>query len=144
MLTRRGLTLVVVGCAGLVLLTGCLSMPWTRTGNQGGGSIISATTKILGNNVGALNPDEIQILADAATTLAGVSVPAVTDDQAAAVVTFMDDNGIQTIQDIEELIRMAEEDPDSVVISDEVLAVLETLVANLDQYQDLQNINFGA
>jgi len=123
----------------LVTLTGCFSMPWTRTGNQGGGSLVTAVAKLTSGKLGVLTPDEIQILTDAVRRLADVDVPPVTDEQAAAVVKFLDDNNVETVEDLEALIKQAEEDPSSIVISDEVREVIEQIIANADQYQDLEN-----
>jgi len=141
MFARKLLVVSTLGGASLILLTGCFSMPWSRTGNQGGGTIVTASTKLLSDNLGAINPDEVQLLADAATQIAGISVPAVTDEQAAAVVTFLADNGITSFDSLQEVIRQAERDPTSIVISEEVMDVLQTLAGNANQYRDLQNVD---
>ncbi len=130
-----GIATVLIALA----LTGCFSMPWTRTGNQGGGTIVTATAKLASGQLGALTPDEIQILTDAAIRLSGVNVPPVTDEQAAAVVKFLSDNNVETLDDLKALIEQAEQDPTSIVISDEVREVIEQIIANADQYQELEN-----
>lgn len=135
-----------LGAAGVVmclLLTGCFSMPWTRTGNQGGGTLLTATTKLANDDLGGITPDEIQLLTDAAIQITGVQVPPVTDEQAAAVVTFLADNSITTVASLQDFVRRAEEDPSSVVISDEVLAALRPIIDNLDQYRDAINQGLG-
>ncbi len=126
-----------------LLLTGCFSMPWTRTGNQGGGTLLTATSKLANDDLGGITPDEIQLLTDAAIQITGVEVPPVTDEQAAAVVTFLEDNGITSVGTLQEFIAQAEEDPSSVVISDEVLAALRSIIDNLDQYQAAINQGLG-
>lgn len=141
--TSRGRVL----CAGVaalgLLLGGCVSMPWSRTGNQGGGTLLTAIGKLLNDNLGALTPDEIQLLTDAAIHLSGADVPPLTDEQAAAVVQFLADNEITSVATLQEFVRRAEEDPSSVVISDEVLAVLRSIIENLDQYRAALNEGLG-
>lgn len=137
---RRLGAAAVVTC---LLLTGCFSMPWTRTGNQGGGTLLTATTKLANDDLGGLTADEIQLLTDAAIQITGVQVPPVTDEQAAAVVTFLADNSIATVASLQDFVRRAEEDPSSVVISDEVLAALRSIIDNLDQYRDAINQGLG-
>ncbi len=141
MFARKLLIVSAMAGASLLLLTGCFSMPWSRTGNQGGGTIVTAASKLVNDNLGAITPDEVQLLTDVATQIGGVSTPAVTDEQAAAVVTFLSDNGITSFDTLEQTIRQAERDPTSLVISDEVLEVLQTLAGSADQYTDLQNVN---
>jgi len=135
MFSKKLAIVSMFGAAMLLSLGGC-PMPWDRTGNQGGSTPLQATTKVLSNNLGALNPDDVQVLADLATQFTGADIPPVTDDQAAAAVTFMQANDIDTFEDIEQTIRDAEEDPDSIVIPDEVLEVLQTIIQNPEAYQN--------
>jgi len=110
-----GNALLVLACLALVGSTGCFGEH--RTSNQGGGTLISAGTKIASGSIGSITPDEWQILCDNAQTLAAqygaqfgfdpstVQFPVLTDEQAQAVVDFLADNGITTITQLEAAIR---------------------------------------
>lgn len=125
---------VVIGAVGL-LACGCsLSLPGSRTCDQGCSDPVQATSKILGNDVGGLNPDDVQVLTDLAMQVSGVAFPEVTNEQAAAVVSFLQANGITTLQSLQAKIAQAEADPSSIVIPDDVLAVLQQIAANPDAY----------
>jgi hypothetical protein len=86
-------------------LTGC---PETRTSNQGGGSIVSAASKLAGGNVGDMTADEWQIAADNLPMLAEFSgidvssaqIPQITDEQAQAIVDFLAAYNIRTLEDL--------------------------------------------
>ncbi|MBP7747123.1 MAG: hypothetical protein KA383_13440 [Phycisphaerae bacterium] len=134
MSARRQTPRWVLGGLTLVALTGCFSLPWERTGNQGGSSVIQAVSKITANNLGGMNPDDIQILADLATQISRADLPLVTDEQAQAVVDFIGANGITTVQSIQTLIAQAQQNPGSVVIPDSVREVIEAILANPDAY----------
>jgi hypothetical protein len=142
-MNRRKL-MVVVGTSLIVLLSGCMAMPTSRTSNQGGSNLIQATTKIAQDNVGTLNADDVQVLADLVTDLVGIDIPEVTDEQAAAVISFISANHLSTIANVEDLIRTAQEDPDAVVIPDDVRAVLEAIAADpsvyITAFQSLQGL----
>jgi hypothetical protein len=84
--------------------------------------------------VGGLNPDDVQVLTDLAMQVSGVAFPEVTNEQAAAVVSFLQANGITTLQSLQAKIAQAEADPSSIVIPDDVLAVLQQIAANPDAY----------
>jgi hypothetical protein len=116
-------------------------MPWSRTGNQGGSNLLQAVGKLLSNRLGTLNPDDIQVLADAAVQIGGVNIPPVTDEQAAAVVSFINANQITTVESLEEMVHRGEQDIDSIVIPDDVREVLEAIAGNIEQYQELENIH---
>jgi len=133
MSARMLTTLCAVGCAGLLSLGGC-PLPGARTCNQGCSNPAQAVAKVTSGQIGGLNPDDIQVLADLAMQYTGAQFPPVTDEQAQAVVTFLADNGVQTIEDAQALIQRAEADPNSVVISDEVRQVVEQIIANPDAY----------
>ncbi len=122
-----------LGCATLLALGGC-PLPGGRTCNQGCSNVPQAISKITSDRLGDLNPDDIQILADLAVQYADVNLPPVTDEQAAAAVTFLADNGVSTLAELQALIRQAEADPNSVVISPDVQAVIDQIVANPDAY----------
>lgn len=134
MFARMQMTWLVCGGLTLTCSTGCFSLPWERTGNQGGSSPAQAIAKILSNNIGGLNPDDIQVLADLATQFSGADLPQVTDEQGQAVVDFIAANGITTLQSIQTLIARARENPDSVVIPDSVREVIEAILSNPDAY----------
>jgi len=100
---RRGSVGVVFGL--LPFLTGC---PDTRTSNQGGGSVVSAASKLAGGNVGDMTADEWQIASDNLPMLAdfagidtgGVQIPEISDEQAQAIVDFLQAYDIRTIDDL--------------------------------------------
>ena len=126
---RRGA--VIVAAALLVTAIGCFDLD-PRTSNQGGGSLISAGLKIAQDQIGDLNPDEWQILADNAPTIAaqvGVNLgqlgqlPSLTDDQAAAIVQFLDDNNVRTQEDLE---RLAQQIDAGQVVVPQILVDLGT------------------
>jgi hypothetical protein len=105
-----------------------------RTCNQGCSNPVQAATKLAGSNLAALNPDDVQVLADLATQISGAPFPAVTDDQAAAVISFLKANNVNTVEDLQALIEQAQANPDILVIPDDVWAVLEAIAANPDAY----------
>lgn len=123
----------LLGCLAFLVLSGCFPPPVadTRTGNQGGSSAIQAGAKLGANHLDWFNPDDVQVLADLATEASGAQLPEVTDEQAAAFVTFIADNNIVTIEHVQALVEQAQSDPDSIVISDEVQAVLEAMAGDL-------------
>jgi hypothetical protein len=133
-MSARMLTVLgaVVG-ASLLSLGGC---PGARTCNQGCSNVAQAASKVMSDQIGDLNPDDVQVLTDLAIQYADVTFPPVTDEQANAVVTFLSDNNVQTIDDVQALIQQAEDDPDSIVISDEVRAVIEQIIADPSAYID--------
>jgi len=104
--------LFVFGMALLAAVAGCDP----RTTNQGGGSLISAGLKLADHNIGDLTADEWQILVDNAPTLAqqfnvdlgDLEIPTLSDDQAAAIVSFLDEHGIKTIEQFEEKVDSGE------------------------------------
>lgn len=108
----------------LVFVTGCpFAMPGDNTNNKGGGSLITAGLKFANDNLGALTADEIQIVTDLVIEQAQLPIDPLTDEHAAVVVTFIDDNNLNTIEDFRAL-QYA--DIDDLVISDEVREVLES------------------
>jgi len=103
----------VLSAIVLIAVVGC---PDTRTSNQGGGSIITVAAKLMTNPsdppIGDLNPDELQVLADNMTTLAGmagitlpegVTIPSLTDDEASAIEDFLEANGVNNLSDLQSL-----------------------------------------
>lgn len=113
-------------CTLIITLGGCPLAGGSRTSNQGGGSIVTAGAKFAGGTMTTLTPDEIQVVTD--FVIENVDTPEdvdpLTDDQAAAVVQFIQDNNLNTVADIQALI----DNPDDVVISPTVQDALEALV----------------
>jgi hypothetical protein len=103
--TRRAL-LVLVGAGVLMTAIGCTTDP--RTANQGGGTLLSASTKLLNQKIGDLTADEWQIIADNIPALAaqfnidlhGIQIPDLTDEQAQAIVDFLASHNIVTIDEL--------------------------------------------
>jgi len=106
----RQMAFVIVVSVVLASLVGC---PTTdpRTNNQGGGSVLSVTSKITSGNIGEMNADEWQILLDNAPTLAalvGIQLPQditiseLTDDQAQAIVDLLKANNITTLEQLQQ------------------------------------------
>lgn len=105
-MTSRSWKLAAVAMAlGLLpMIAGC---PDPRTSNQGGGSVLSAASKLSGGNVGDMTADEWQIAADNLPTLAEfagidvsqVEIPHITDEQAQAIVDFLLAYDIQSLED---------------------------------------------
>ncbi len=111
--------------AGL-LAGGCIG-PSTdpRIGEfQGGSSPIQALSKVLSNNLGALNPDDIQMIMALAEEFSGQDLPDVSDALADAVIKVMQANGVTTFESLERLLIAAVEDPSVVVLPDGVEAVV--------------------
>lgn len=107
MRNHRNLVLCTVAAALLTIMGGCTGAD-PRLSNQGGGSILSAGSKLVAGNIGDMNPDEWQIVGDNVATLAtqfqnelgDVQIPILSDEQAAAIVTFLDQNNLQTLQQL--------------------------------------------
>jgi hypothetical protein len=118
---RKWSILSTVAVVSLMLATGCMTGDNSRTTNQGGGTLISAGLKYGQNNLGALNPDEIQIVTDYLIAQNDLPIPPLTDEQAAAVVQFMADNNLSTREDI---LALQDANPDDIVISPSVRDVL--------------------
>jgi hypothetical protein len=130
MLTRKSVVVCVIGSVGMLLLSGCMfSSSQERTSNQGGSSAIQAGAKLSQDRLDTLNPDDIQVLADLYSETTGTALPEVTDEQAAAAVSFMQANNITTVEDLENAITQYQADPTSIVIPADVRAVLESLSA---------------
>lgn len=98
--------LFVLGTAVLMTTTGCVTD--ARTSNQGGGSLLTAATKLLAHRIGDLTADEWQIVGDSAQVLVdqynidlqGYAIPTLTDEAAAAIVDFLDVNNIVTVEEL--------------------------------------------
>lgn len=106
-------------CAlSLATILGCAAGP-------GGGNLISAAAKIAFGRVSTLTPNEVQVLVEAVNQNNPEHVAVAVDDaQAAAAVSFLKANDVNTIQDLQNLIDAVQNDPNSVVIPDAVLALI--------------------
>lgn len=74
--------------------------------NQGGGSLTSGLTKVINQDLGSLTADELQILGQSIDELdigGEQEAQELTDDQAAAIVTFIALNDIDTVGEFEDL-----------------------------------------
>ena len=118
----------------LVLAGGCPLAAPSRTNNQGGGNLLSAGLKFAGDDMTDLTADEIQIATDFVIEQSEdlpEDVEPLTDEQAAALVIFLNDNDIDSMEDIQRLL----DNPQDIIISPEVLAVLDTLEdINFDEF----------
>ncbi len=126
-LCRGGL--LVLTTAALVGGTGCGGfVGGDRTSNQGGGTVLSAGSKLAADELCGLTPDEWQLATDNADMLAslagfdvsGYELPPITDEQAEAIVDFLALHGVCTFDDLTALA----ESPDL-----EIPPELEELVA---------------
>lgn len=143
-MTQKIALVSAIGALVLLSLGGC-PQPGTRTCDGGCSTPAQATGKLLSNNLGGMNQDDVQVLGDLAIEIAGANIPAVTNEQGDAVVSFFQANNINTIQDLEEVVHKAEEEGiEAIEIPEDVLAVLEAIAANQDQYADLQNADWEA
>jgi hypothetical protein len=110
-----------------------------RTANQGGGSVMSAIGRIHGGALDQLTPDEVQIMAD---LLIGV-LPGVdrmwTDAEAERVVAFLQTQNIQTLDQAEDLLAVAQDDPDAFPFP----SALEQLLADLDSLSRLKKVDLS-
>lgn len=138
MFARKLAVVTLLGSVTLLLFTGCFATD-ERTQNQGGSDPIQATTKLLSDQLGTMNPDDVQVLADLTTQIGGTALPQVTDVQAQAVIDFMKANNINTIEDVQKKIDQAQTNPNSIVIPDDVKTVLEGIIANPAGYQSFVN-----
>ena len=139
MVAKRAAAVMVWGTVG-VWMCGCgvlFPMFGSRTCDQGCSSTAQAVGKIVSNNLGGLNADDVQILADLALEVTGVQIPEVTNEQGAAVVSFLRANGITSLETLGAKIAEAEADPGAVVIPADVLSVLEAIAANPEAYAGL-------
>lgn len=129
----------IVGVLATVLAGGCPSVD-SRTSNQGGGNLITAASKLAAGDLSTITADEIQIVTDFAIDQLDAPIDAVPDDAAEAVVTFIQDNNLNTIDDIQSLV----DNPDQAVVDDNVVAVLgafaEGQVANLEAQRSAGNV----
>lgn len=126
--------LAAAGIAGGTL-TGCVGVD-NRLNNQGGGNIVTAAAKLASGALSDLTADEIQAATDFAIDTFGVAIPSLDDDQAAAVAQFLEDNDLNSVEDIQALA----ENPGDVVISDDVKDAVESLLAGLGETIDFDRV----
>lgn len=106
----------------LVSMAGCPVVGDSRLANQGGGSVFSAVTKVAGEQMTALTPDELQIVADAVSDLSPEVDIFLSDEQAQAAVDFLVLNDLNSLADIEALAN----DPSGVQIPDSLQAIIDS------------------
>jgi hypothetical protein len=107
LMNRRLAAFALLAIGSAALLAGCSVDE--RTSNQGGGSLLSAGTKLLNHQIGSLTADEWQIIGDNLPALAaqfhvdlqGYEIPVLSDEQAAAIVDFLDAHNIETIEELQ-------------------------------------------
>lgn len=123
-MSRARTLAALLGLAGLMSLGGCPSTD-PRLSNQGGGSIVSAGSKVASGKISSLTPDEVQILTDAAEQAdPGALSTQVDDAQAQAAVDFLKANNLNTVEQIQAFVAQAEANPASVVIPPSVLSLI--------------------
>lgn len=140
MLPVRTMTALLTGSA-LLWLTGC---PFgnTRTTNQGGGTVITAASKVVGGRMTSLTPDEIQIVSDAISDLSPDVSLFIGDDEAAAAVDFLQANNLNSIEDIAAFAEQAANDPSGVVIPESLIQLVGSGV-DLDSLVSVTGDTFG-
>lgn len=120
---RTKFALCAAAALAIIAIPGCPSAD-SRTSNQGGGTILSAGTKVAGNQIATLTPDEIQILYDlAASRTPKLDGYDLTDEQAAAAAEFLKLNEVNSPADIDRLVKQYEADPSSIEFPAALLAL---------------------
>lgn len=116
MSVKTAAVLGLMACFVLAGTFGCLFAPVVpeRTSNQGGGTILSATGKMVGGRMTQLTPDEVQIVADQINDLNPQVNLTLDDDQAQAIVDFLAQNGINSFDDFQNLEPGAVQPPQGV------------------------------
>jgi len=92
--------------------------------------------KLATGNLGALNPDDIQVLTDIVIEIAEVDLTPVSDDLAAAFVATLRANQINSFDDLSEVAQRAAEDPSTLVIPPEVFESRDDLERLLTELSD--------
>ncbi|TWT41249.1 hypothetical protein RAS1_39430 [Phycisphaerae bacterium RAS1] len=115
----------VVAMAAMVSLATIGGCPGSdaRTSNQGGGSLLSAGSKVLNDQLSSLNADEVQLATDVILSQPDSVIAPLSDEQAQAIVNILADNNLNSLDDIQNAI----DNPDQFNISDEDQKVLEAL-----------------
>lgn len=126
---RTAAIVVATGAASFVL-SGCIGLSTdSRTSNQGGGDIVTAGLKAAQGQLSSLTPDEIQAASDFAIQQSGADAEPMTDEQAAAVSSFLKDNSINSVEDFEALA----ENPENVVVGQDVEEAVESFLQGLGE-----------
>lgn len=125
--------LAVSGGCGLINF----SFVPSRTNDGGGGNVLTAGLKIVGNQMTTLTQDEIQQLADAAAQVVATVDPALvgpelTNEQADAFLDFIQANNINSLDDAAALADQAAMDPGSIVIPDSLIAAFAGTGSDID------------
>ena len=102
---NKAAALGLTACLVLTGTLGCLFGPMVpeRTSNQGGGTILTATGKVLEGQMTQLTADEVQIVTDQLNDLNPQVDLTLDDDQAQAIVDFLAQNGINSFDDFQNL-----------------------------------------
>ena len=116
MRTRRMKVCALVLCGLAVSVGGCF-----------GENILTATAKVIGGQMSTLTPDEIRLLNEAAIALFGSQDPnfeavPLTQAQAQAISNFLALNNINTVEDVEAIIRLARTNPEQILGLEELAA----------------------
>jgi hypothetical protein len=118
---------------GLTSLVGC--MPARTCNAYGCSDPAQAVTKIAENRLDDLNPADVQVLGEVVERVGAVNLPALTAEQAWAVVQLIETLGITTFDSIEPAIRAAQADPNLIAQLDPgALAILLEMAQNPDAW----------
>ncbi|MCK6486314.1 MAG: hypothetical protein HUU22_17095 [Phycisphaerae bacterium] len=124
------------GVAGCGLLFNPFVDP--RLTDGGGGNLLTASLKALGGQMTQLTQDEMQFLSDQTRALilavdpAAPVLPPMTNEQADAVVNFLDSNNLDGLEDLATLAEQAEADPGSIQGLDQLADAYADTVAGFD------------
>ncbi len=121
------LTVLVTGVLGMGLLTG--GCPLSRTSDGGGGNLLTFVGKVAGENITSITQDEVQVATDFVIDQTDAPIDPLTNEQADAVVDFIDANNLKSVDDIQRLI----DNPDDIVIPPSVQDTLEALIQAAEQ-----------
>ena len=99
-----------------------------RTANQYGGDPRSALAKVTAPRFTAMTPDEVQILGDGASTVDDELSISLTDEEAQAVVTFLNTNALNSPDELAAYLDV----PDNTVPSTIPDGVLQALFIDFD------------
>ena len=101
----------VLGCVVSMFVSGCfVAAP--------GGNEVTWALKAATNTLTEATAEEWQAVADKINELVPEVEVSLTDEQAAAIVTFVQANDINGVQDIQDLIEQVQNDPDSITLPD--------------------------
>lgn len=132
----------LVGVAGCGLLFNPFVDP--RLSDGGGGNLLTATFKALGGQMTQLTQDEMQFLSDQTRALvlavdpAAPVLPPMTNEQADAVVNFLETNNLDGLEDLATLAEQAGADPGSIQGLDQLADAYAGTVAEFDAEEPTQ------